>query len=129
VKEVFIQTVAVIREAECIGCTKCILACPFDAILGASKNMHVVINDLCTGCELCVAPCPVDCIDMQETARQLIPEERKAFSLRAKTRAKSRMARLKKENAKKETFKDEQLKKAAITAAILRSKTKKNNSD
>jgi Na+-translocating ferredoxin:NAD+ oxidoreductase subunit B len=57
-------TVAFIREAECIGCTKCILACPVDAILGAAKQMHTVISDLCTGCDLCVEPCPVDCIDM-----------------------------------------------------------------
>lgn len=55
---------AVIREAECIGCTKCIQACPVDAILGASKRMHSVITAECTGCELCVAPCPVDCIDL-----------------------------------------------------------------
>ncbi|MFC0337035.1 electron transport complex protein RnfB [Kushneria avicenniae] len=55
---------AVIREAECIGCTKCIQACPVDAILGASKQMHTVIEAECTGCELCVAPCPVDCIDI-----------------------------------------------------------------
>ncbi|MGM0985874.1 MAG: RnfABCDGE type electron transport complex subunit B [Pseudomonadota bacterium] len=56
--------VAWIREAECIGCTKCLQACPVDAILGASKRMHTVIADECTGCELCVAPCPVDCIDL-----------------------------------------------------------------
>jgi electron transport complex protein RnfB len=56
--------VAFIREAECIGCTKCIQACPVDAILGAAKMMHTVIIDECTGCDLCVAPCPVDCIDM-----------------------------------------------------------------
>ncbi|MDX5433095.1 MAG: RnfABCDGE type electron transport complex subunit B [Halomonas sp.] len=55
---------AVIREAECIGCTKCIQACPVDAILGASKRMHTVIAAECTGCELCVAPCPVECIDL-----------------------------------------------------------------
>lgn len=55
---------AVIREAECIGCTKCIQACPVDAILGSNKQMHTVIANECTGCELCVAPCPVDCIDM-----------------------------------------------------------------
>ncbi|WP_104203774.1 electron transport complex subunit RsxB [Billgrantia saliphila] len=55
---------AVIREAECIGCTKCIQACPVDAILGASKQMHTVISAECTGCELCVTPCPVDCIDL-----------------------------------------------------------------
>lgn len=56
--------VAFIREAECIGCTKCIQACPVDAILGAAKQMHTVIADECTGCDLCVEPCPVDCIDM-----------------------------------------------------------------
>ncbi|MCC7516690.1 MAG: electron transport complex subunit RsxB [Pseudomonadales bacterium] len=58
------QRVAFIREAECIGCTKCIQACPVDAILGAAKLMHTVVSDICTGCDLCVAPCPVDCIDM-----------------------------------------------------------------
>lgn len=59
-----IKTVAYIREDECIGCTKCITACPVDAILGAAKLMHTVIADECTGCDLCVEPCPVDCIDM-----------------------------------------------------------------
>src|SRR5574340_1243496 len=58
-------TVAFIDEALCIGCTKCIQACPVDAIVGAPKQMHTVIEALCTGCELCVAPCPVDCIYMQ----------------------------------------------------------------
>ncbi|MCO4786249.1 electron transport complex subunit RsxB [Marinomonas atlantica] len=61
-----IKKVAVIREDECIGCTKCIQACPVDAILGAAKQMHTVISDECTGCDLCVEPCPVDCIDMVE---------------------------------------------------------------
>ncbi|HEY9031779.1 MAG TPA: electron transport complex subunit RsxB [Kangiella sp.] len=58
--------IAYIREDECIGCTKCIQACPVDAILGAPKLMHTVIVDECTGCDLCVEPCPVDCIDMLE---------------------------------------------------------------
>ncbi len=57
-------SLAYIREDECIGCTKCIQACPVDAILGAAKQMHTVINSECTGCDLCVEPCPVDCIDM-----------------------------------------------------------------
>jgi electron transport complex protein RnfB len=61
---VAIKRVAYIREDECIGCTKCIQACPVDAIVGASKLMHTVIADECTGCDLCVEPCPVDCIDM-----------------------------------------------------------------
>lgn len=57
-------SVAVIREAECIGCTKCIKACPVDAIIGSGKLMHAVIAHECTGCGLCVEPCPVDCIEM-----------------------------------------------------------------
>ncbi len=59
-----VKKVAYIREDECIGCTKCIQACPVDAILGAAKQMHTVIVSECTGCDLCVEPCPVDCIDM-----------------------------------------------------------------
>lgn len=58
--------VAVIDETVCIGCTLCIQACPVDAILGAAKQMHTVIESECTGCDLCVPPCPVDCIDMIE---------------------------------------------------------------
>ncbi len=57
-------TLAKIREAECIGCTKCITACPVDAIIGSGKKMHTVLSDICTGCRLCVEPCPVDCIDL-----------------------------------------------------------------
>ncbi len=56
--------VAYIREDECIGCTKCIQACPVDAILGAARQMHTIIVSECTGCDLCVEPCPVDCIDL-----------------------------------------------------------------
>lgn len=59
-----IPMVAIIDEDTCIGCTKCIQACPVDAILGAAKHMHTVFIDECTGCELCIPPCPVDCIDM-----------------------------------------------------------------
>jgi len=64
-----IPLVAYIREDECIGCTKCIQACPVDAILGAAKKMHTVIASECTGCDLCVEPCPVDCIDMIPVAQ------------------------------------------------------------
>ena len=56
--------VAMIDETTCIGCTKCIQACPVDAIVGAGKLMHTVVAELCTGCELCLPPCPVDCIAM-----------------------------------------------------------------
>jgi Na+-translocating ferredoxin:NAD+ oxidoreductase subunit B len=57
--------VAWIDEPACIGCTKCIQACPVDAIVGASRYMHTVIAAQCTGCELCIPPCPVDCIEMR----------------------------------------------------------------
>lgn len=62
---------AVIREDECIGCTKCISACPVDAIIGSGKVMHTILTDLCTGCELCIPPCPVDCIDLIEDTQNI----------------------------------------------------------
>ena len=102
--------VAYIREAECIGCTKCIQACPVDAIVGAAKLMHTVIVDECTGCDLCVAPCPVDCIEMRPLA-EVLPivgdlasndDERRARDLkrnRARRRFEQRNARLQREEA------------------------------
>lgn len=61
--------VANIAEELCIGCVKCIEACPFDAIVGAAKQMHTVIPNDCTGCQLCIEPCPVDCIEMIEPSQ------------------------------------------------------------
>ncbi len=102
--------VAYIREAECIGCTKCIQACPVDAIVGAAKLMHTVIIDECTGCDLCVAPCPVDCIEMRPPA-SVLPivgglatndherHERGLKRDRARRRYEHRNARLQREEA------------------------------
>lgn len=59
-----VKKVAFIHEDMCIGCTKCIQACPVDAIVGGTKALHTVIKDECTGCDLCVSPCPTDCIEM-----------------------------------------------------------------
>lgn len=70
--------VAVIREAECIGCTLCIQACPVDAIVGAQQLMHSVLDNACTGCDLCLPPCPVDCIDMIEVTSP-IPTSQKSL--------------------------------------------------
>lgn len=104
--------VAYIREAECIGCTKCIQACPVDAIVGAAKLMHTVIIDECTGCDLCVAPCPVDCIEMHPllTALPIVgglatnEDQRRQRGLkrdRARRRFEQRNARLRREEALK----------------------------
>lgn len=62
------QSVAVIEEELCIGCTHCRDACPVDAIVGAHQMMHTILAAECTGCELCIAPCPVDCISMVSAA-------------------------------------------------------------
>ena len=65
------RPVALIDPQKCIGCTLCIQACPVDAIVGASKQMHIVLTEWCTGCDLCIPPCPVDCISMIDvTANQ-----------------------------------------------------------
>ena len=71
-----VEVRAVIREDDCIGCTKCIPACPVDAIVGTGKHMHTIFTDLCTGCELCIAPCPVDCIDLVTVERTQSTTER-----------------------------------------------------
>ena len=57
--------VAFIDEARCIGCAKCLPACPVDAIIGAQRFTHTVVAELCTGCDLCLPPCPVDCIELR----------------------------------------------------------------
>jgi RnfABCDGE-type electron transport complex B subunit len=93
------RRIASIREAECIGCTKCIQACPVDAILGAPKLMHTVIVSECTGCDLCVDPCPVDCIDMllvpaAELVRMEVPAARKQQSASWRQRYEFRQQRL-----------------------------------
>ncbi len=92
------RPLAVIREAECIGCAKCIQACPVDAILGSARQMHTVIAEECIGCKLCLPPCPVDCIDLvspSETAAQpKSPEARKQRAAHIKKRYAARQKRL-----------------------------------
>jgi electron transport complex protein RnfB len=80
-------------EADCIGCTKCIQACPVDAIVGAANLMHTVIESECNGCDLCVPACPVDCIVM-EPRPALPPPFARASRFRARFEARqSRLAR------------------------------------
>lgn len=114
---------AVIREAECIGCTKCIKACPVDAILGAAKQMHTVIEAECTGCELCVAPCPVDCIDIIAhpgwQATRDTSEQQAWLSRRAelgRRRFENRNARLDRQREEKEARRRERMQARRKTA-------------
>lgn len=89
------KAVAIIDEATCIGCTLCIQACPVDAILGASKQMHTIITTECTGCELCLAPCPVDCIIMLPFADSKV--DTKEYANLARERYNTRLARIERE--------------------------------
>ena len=121
--------IAYIREAECIGCTKCIQACPVDAIVGAAKLMHTVIMDECTGCDLCVAPCPVDCIEMRPAAT-VVPivgglaaddqqrQERGLKRDRARRRYEQRSARLQREEAHKLAERLARAKRSAPVAPV-----------
>jgi electron transport complex protein RnfB len=129
--------VAVIREEECIGCTKCIQACPVDAIIGASKHMHTIVSDVCTGCELCIPPCPVDCIDIitmpdrNEVEQKIMAEK----SHERYEKRNGRLAREKKEKREKhleaklnQTKVDPiKVRQAFIQEAILRSKQRKSH--
>ncbi len=116
-----LNMLAVIREDECIGCTKCIDACPVDAILGSAKYMHTVITQECIGCKLCVPPCPVDCIDlvpMPETLSRIPPDH-------VKQRVKARQKRLAEEKIDLSQNASMTQKKQYVLQAILRAKMKK----
>lgn len=122
--------VAYIREAECIGCTKCIQACPIDAIVGAAKLMHTVLIDECTGCDLCVAPCPVDCIEMHPLPLGTLPvvgglasslEELRARAAKrdhARQRFERRNARLQREEQQKQAERQARAQRAAQPAVV-----------
>jgi electron transport complex protein RnfB len=127
---------AIIREEECIGCTKCIPVCPVDAIVGASRQMHTIVTDACNGCELCIPACPVDCIELKPTGEQTTAQ-RTDWQQQNHQRAKSKEARLAKQsqaqktkhlNAKLDDSSRQQTvsaRQSAILEALARSKAKK----
>lgn len=144
------RPVAFIDPKTCIGCTLCIQACPVDAIVGASKQMHVVLANWCTGCDLCIPPCPVDCITMIDATGNKTGWDAWSPELAqmSRSRYEARDARLDREErdnndrlAKKaaaklvavnaqtpnsqEALKEQERKRAIIAAAIARAQQKK----
>jgi electron transport complex protein RnfB len=106
-------TVARIEASLCIGCTRCISACPVDAIIGAPRRMHTVAEALCSGCDLCVPACPVDCISM-EPPRHRTPLWQAADAAAARERFERRRARLQAESLEQER----RLERHAVAPAI-----------
>ena len=95
--------VAFIDESRCIGCARCLSPCPVDAIVGAKKYMHTVLEDVCTGCELCLPPCPVDCIEMRPAGHAIPPaaENRQRFAAHTSRLANQAAERQRQLDAKK----------------------------
>jgi len=131
--------VARIDEAICIGCYKCVLACPVDAIIGTRKFLHTVLADDCSGCELCLPPCPVDCITMEprDEAATLPPDTTPAVTptraRRWRSQHDARRERLMREDAARDearrqrraaTMKD-QAQTYDLAAAIARARARK----
>jgi Na+-translocating ferredoxin:NAD+ oxidoreductase subunit B len=84
----------------CIGCMKCIHACPIDAIIGTGKRLHAVIESDCTGCELCVPKCPVDCIQIRPLAHN-DPQSLYQRAAYSQKRYQSRTQRIKTQEAQR----------------------------
>ena len=120
--------IAWIDEQWCIGCTLCITACPTDAILGASKQMHTVIEDACTGCELCLPVCPVDCIHLENVTlgKSGWNAWTQTLADQAKNRYELKKLRLAKEQGEiPQSENTNELKQSAVQAALARAKALK----
>lgn len=115
------RATAFINEQVCIGCALCTDACPVDAIIGATRQMHTVISGECTGCELCIAPCPMDCITMVPIQLPVmgdprtalvtqrgypVEEDEKEAADRARARYQFRLKRLERDRREKEEEKE-----------------------
>jgi electron transport complex protein RnfB len=126
------RTRAVIDEAACIGCRKCLDVCPVDAILGARKFMHTVIAAECNGCGLCPPACPVDCIALVPVNVPVDPqscwsEYSRADTARWRARTEVRLARLetrKRRKSRPATGESARI-RAEIHAAVERARKKR----
>jgi len=126
--------VALIDESVCIGCTKCIQACPVDAIVGAAGYMHTVIAGECTGCGLCIPPCPVDCIELAPNPDPT-PLRRRAGQFRRRYAARNaRLARRQREARARRQAKRRQIqghgpaddhRRSEIAAAVERARARR----
>lgn len=116
--------IAVIREQECIGCTKCITACPVDAIIGSGKLMHTVLTDVCNGCNLCVEPCPMDCIDMEPIEQTL--QQQATLATLSRARYQLKLSRQKKQQSQQKIQPSSMDAKKAFIAEALKRAQEKN---
>jgi electron transport complex protein RnfB len=92
-------SVALIDESRCIGCVRCIDACPVDAIVGAQAQVHTVVEPWCIGCDLCVPACPVDCIDMVQPQGPWSEALKRAAGNRARLKRKREVTFLSRDRA------------------------------
>jgi electron transport complex protein RnfB len=116
--------IALIDEARCIGCTRCIEACPVDAIIGAEEMMHTVVAEWCIGCALCLPPCPVDCIAMLPARADQRWTE--AHARAAKARGAARKRRLATEQrALDATARPAQERRRVLSEAIARARSRR----
>lgn len=119
------QQCVVIDEAECIGCTRCLRACPLDALIGARKKMHVVLPALCSGCGLCLPVCPVDCMKLVSTARNWTQQDADA----ARERYQARQRRLLKQEVQRALPNHEQSetekRRQAATEALAKARARR----
>lgn len=125
--------VAKVIEKDCIGCTKCIQACPVDAIVGAPKQMHTILESECTGCELCLPPCPTHCIELvasDEANYHPQVETSKARALYLKQRFTEQTERKSKQQVQKARSHKQKTQvdiKAEIQKSLTRVKAKKDH--
>ena len=117
--------IAHIKYDECIGCTICIKVCPVDAIIGARRKQHYIINDKCNGCELCIEQCPVDCMEMIYNDSQLSWIWPSAKSEDSKARYYRKLARAKHEKNTRDIINQEEKIKQYLKLAIEREAKKR----